>query len=66
MAFQVDFSAKNVPRFSFELLVAPKLKKQGGGHNAPQGHNIFTEPKSNRIKEFGYFGSIGNYKLSRF
>ena len=29
MAFQVVFSAKNVPRFSFGLLVAPKLKKRG-------------------------------------
>ena len=28
MFFQVDFSAKNVQRFSFELLVAPKLKKR--------------------------------------
>ena len=27
MAFQVVFSAENVPRFSFGLLVAPKLKK---------------------------------------
>ena len=30
IAFQVDFSAKHVQRFSFRLLVAPKLKKQGG------------------------------------
>ena len=30
MAFQVVFSTKNVPRFSFGLLVAPKPKKQGG------------------------------------
>ena len=30
MASQLDFSAKNVPRFSFGLLVAPKPKKQGG------------------------------------
>ena len=30
IAFHVVFSAKNVPRFSFGLLVAPKPKKQGG------------------------------------
>ena len=30
MTFQVVFSTKNVPRFSFGLLVAPKLKKLGG------------------------------------
>ena len=30
MAIQVVFSAKNVPRFSFGLLVAPKLKNKGG------------------------------------
>ena len=35
MAFQVVFSAKNVPRFSFGLLVAPKLKKRGGAIMAP-------------------------------
>ena len=35
MAFQVVFSAKNVPRFSFGLLVAPKLKNREGRHNAP-------------------------------
>ena len=35
MAFQVVFSAKNVPRFSFGLLVAPKPKKQGGAIMAP-------------------------------
>ena len=29
MFFQVDFSTKNVQRFSFELLVALKLKKRG-------------------------------------
>ena len=29
MAFQVLFSAKNVPRFSFRLLVAPKPQKKG-------------------------------------
>ena len=31
MVFQVVFSAKNVQRLSFELLVALKLKYQGGG-----------------------------------
>ena len=35
MAFQVVFSAKNVPRLSFGLLIAPKLKKQGGTIMAP-------------------------------
>ena len=35
IAFQVDFSAKNVPRFSFVLLAAPKPKKQGGAIMAP-------------------------------
>ena len=35
MAFQVDFYAKNVQRFIFGLLVAPKLKKQTWGHNGP-------------------------------
>ena len=35
MAFQVVFSAKNVPRFSFVLLAAPKPKKQGGAIMAP-------------------------------
>ena len=44
MAFQVVFSAKNVPRFSFGLLVAPKLKKQGGAIMAPLGNNVFPEP----------------------
>ena len=34
MAFYFLFSAKNVPRFNFGLLVAPKLKKQGD-HNGP-------------------------------
>ena len=31
MASQVVFRPKNVPRFSFGLLVAPKPKNQGGG-----------------------------------
>ena len=35
MAFQVVFSAKNVPRFIFVLLAAPEPKEQGGGHNGP-------------------------------
>ena len=35
MAFQVVFSAKNVPRFSFGIFVAPKPKKQGGAIMAP-------------------------------
>ena len=35
MAFQVVFSAKNVPRFSFVLLAAPEPKKQGGAIMAP-------------------------------
>ena len=35
MAFQVVFSAKNVPRFSFGLLVAPKMKKRGRAIMAP-------------------------------
>ena len=39
MAFQVDFSTKNV------LLLAPKLRKLGG-HNAPPlpGHTAFQRP----------------------
>ena len=49
MAFQVVFSAKNVPRFSFGLLVAPKLKKQGG-HNGHPGLNVFPEAWSDRVK----------------
>ena len=35
MAFQVVFSAKNVPRFSFGILVAPKPKKTRGAIMAP-------------------------------
>ena len=35
MAFQVSFSAKNVQRFGFVLLVTPKLKNKGD-HNAPK------------------------------
>ena len=50
MAFQVVFSAKNVPRFSFGLLVAPKLKKRGGAIMAPPGHNVFPEAGSDRVK----------------
>ena len=34
----------NMQRFSFGLLVAPKLKKRGVGHNGPLGNNIFPEP----------------------
>ena len=49
MAFQVVFSAKNVPRFSFGLLVAPKLKNEGGHNGPPLGHNVFPELGSNRI-----------------
>ena len=37
IAFQVVFSAKNVPRFSFGLLLAPKLKNQVGAIMAPLG-----------------------------
>ena len=37
MAFQVVFSAKNVPRFSFGLLVVPKLLKRGGAIMVPPG-----------------------------
>jgi len=37
MTFQVVFIAKNVPRFSFGLLVASKPKKQGGAIMAPPG-----------------------------
>ena len=36
MAFQVIFCAKNVPRFTFGLLVVQKLKNEGG-HNGPPG-----------------------------
>ena len=35
MASQVVFRPKNVPRFSFGLLVAPKPKNQGGAIMAP-------------------------------
>ena len=41
MAFQVVFSAKNVPRFSFGLLVTQKLKNQVGAIMAPLVHNVF-------------------------
>ena len=44
MAFQVVFSAKNVPRFSFGLLVAPKPKKQGGAIMAPRVTTSFQSP----------------------
>ena len=37
MAFQDAFSAKNVQSFSFGLLVALKLKKQGGAIMASPG-----------------------------
>ena len=46
MAFQVVFSAKNVPRFSFRLLVAPKPKKQGWGHNGPPPPRVTTSFQS--------------------
>ena len=50
MAFQVVFSAKNVPRFSFGLLVAPKLKKRGGHNGPPPGLNVFPKAGSDRVK----------------
>ena len=50
MAFHVDFSAKNVLKFNFGLLLAQKLKV--GGHNAPPLlDHIFPKPRSNRVKE---------------
>ena len=42
MTFQAVFIAKNVPMISFWLLVAPKLKNQGG-HNGPSVYNVFSE-----------------------
>ena len=48
MAFEVVFCAKNVPKFSFGLLVAPNPKNRGGGYNAPPpptGSNVFPEPR---------------------
>ena len=42
MAFQIISSAKNVPRFTFGLLVAPKLKKE-------TVHNVSPEPGVDRI-----------------
>ena len=50
MAFQVVFSAKNVSWFSFGLLVAPKLKKQGGAIMVLPGLNVFLEAGSDRVK----------------
>ena len=44
MAILVIFSAKNVPRFSFGLLVAPKLKNKGGATMAPQVTTSFQRP----------------------
>ena len=44
MAFQVVFSAKNVPRFSFGLLVAPKLKKREGAIMPPRALTSFQRP----------------------
>ena len=42
--FSGCFSAKNVQRLSFELLVALKLKYQGGGHNSPPLDNkVYVE-----------------------
>ena len=49
MAFQVVFSAKYVPRFSFGLLVAPKLKKRAGAIMPPPGLNVFPEARSDRV-----------------
>ena len=48
MTFEVIFSAKNESRFSFGLLVAPKLKNEGG-HNGPSVYYIFPEVGSNRV-----------------
>ena len=49
MAFQVDFSTKNV------LLLAPKLRKLGG-HNAPPppGSYSFPEAELDRVKAQTY------------
>ena len=44
MAFQVVFIAKNVQRFSFEPLVAKKLKKQWGAIMPPQVTTSFQIP----------------------
>ena len=44
MAFEVVFSAKNVPKFGFGLLVAPKLKKQGGPCWPPWVITSFQRP----------------------
>ena len=60
MASQVVFRPKNVPRFSFGLLVVPKLKK-GGGHNGPPlGLNVFLEAGLIRVKEESILSEFSN------
>ena len=46
MTHQVVFNAKNVPRFSFWLLVSPKLKKP-----CPPVNNVFQGPVLDRVKK---------------
>ena len=43
MAFHVDFSAKNVLKFNFGLLLAQKPKQQEGAFPS-LGNNVFPEP----------------------
>ena len=54
MAFQVVFSAKNVTKFIFWLLVAPNLINEGEAIMAPSPsiHNILPELHLDRVKSF--------------
>ena len=64
MAFQVVFSAKNVPRFSFGLLVAPKLKKRGGAiMPPPRAITSFQRPGQIWLTEALYLSQLccGSY-----
>ena len=67
MASQVVFRPKNVPRFSFGLLVAPKPKNKGGHNAPPQVTMSFQSPgriglkDHSTIKNFGiYFTTLPN------
>ena len=63
MAFQVVFSAKNVPRFSFGLLVAPKPKKQGGPWPNSNSWNHISKPSYKRSVDLNLIFAIGKENL---
>ena len=65
MAFQVVFSAKNVPRFSFGILVAPKLKNKVRAIMALTWFFSFGATKSPKLN-LGTFLAQKNYLKSHF